>query len=94
MELHIILSVIGGSVAGIVYGLFFAYMQRRVFFSANAANPLHLFLLMFARLALGGILICYLLLSPIINPILVLVSFLGAFWLTILIKDLASHGRA
>jgi len=95
-------SLLAGTVVGIVYGLFFVETRKRAFSSCDNAHntrpaTIYLralssaFIRMIAIITLGY----YLLYFPAINSILLITSFLGSFWLTVLIitKKGLSHGR-
>lgn len=92
----IIPSVITSSVVGIVsgslYGLFFLYQRRRVFFLDATAHPAPVskikaivfsLLLCLARLSLLAFIAYYVLRMPPLPSILILVGFLIGFWFTI-----------
>ncbi len=85
-----ILSLVTGIGTGILYGLFFLLQKRRVLFSRESISEKRQFssalLFSFARIITLALLWYYVLLSPSINFILLLTSFLGAFWLTIFTK--------
>lgn len=84
------ISIIGGCILGYIYGLFFLHQRKRVFLLPSD-TPLykHYIVTLISTLGRVGILIFlwyHILLSPTINFILLLSSFLGAFWVTILMR--------
>ncbi|HZW60696.1 MAG TPA: hypothetical protein VFF04_00560 [Candidatus Babeliales bacterium] len=82
----IFLSIITGIISGIIYGLFFLLQRRRVFSLDATSYRFHALNVIFSatRILLLAVVWYYLLLSPSINLILLVTSFLGVFWLTIL----------
>lgn len=82
------LSLIAGLILGTCYGLFFLHQRRRVFL-LDPNTPLYQHYILTVLSSIGRLMLLvliwyYLLLSPAINFILLLSSFLGAFWVTIL----------
>jgi len=77
-------SLLIGLVGGILYGLSFGLFRRRKALS---------FILIVTRLSLVGVLLFYLLRSSSIHFILLLPSFLGAFWLTVFNRKAILHER-
>jgi hypothetical protein len=85
---HLITTAMGIA-AGLLYGLFFVIQQKRALFSSAQATikkSLIDMALIGARLLICALFLYRVLLSPSINFILLLISFLGAFWLIILSK--------
>ncbi len=83
-----ILSGLIGMSAGLFYGLLFITQKRRLFFTNNTQRPiwhhrLTSILLSVLRVALLAAGWYYILRSPTIPFILILVSFLAGFWLII-----------
>lgn len=83
-----LISLSGGCILGFIYGLFFLHQRRRVF-SLPSDTPAYKQYIVTLVAAVGrlGILVFlwyHILLSPTINFILLLSSFLGAFWVVLL----------
>lgn len=79
-----ILSLLIGSCVGSFYGLFFFKQKRRaLLYDQQQASVKQTIMYSTGRFTLLGILFCLLLLLTCINPILILISFLGSFWITI-----------
>lgn len=96
MVLHILLkSLFLGAGGGILYG--YSFLGHTALLSKIPAfflprNKLLLFsALSFIRLILLAILWLYVLRTPSLNIILVLISFFGGFWLMVLHKKVRSH---
>ena len=82
-----ILSLILGSCAGLIYGLFFFHQRRRVLLSNKQRQPLRTAIAYgIARLITIALLWFIVLHYPTLNPILVLVSFLITFWLVVFLS--------
>ena len=84
-----------GLTIGLVYGLSFDTHQRRVLRSGTHTSTLikHLLLLMVMRLALIIPCFYYLLRLPQIHSILVLITFIAAFWLVLFYKKAQVHDK-
>jgi len=95
--LSLIESLFLGAGAGLLYGL--SFLGHTTFISKISTNFLpgkkFLFLSLsaFLRLLLLGLLWIYILRTPSLNIILVLISFFAGFWLVILGKKVRSHER-
>lgn len=81
-------SLIIGSLIGCVYGLFFVLQQKRAFSSKqlqkNSKQFIAALLLTVTRFVLLGGCLYYLLHSPSINFILILLSCMVTFWFIVL----------
>ena len=80
-----LISLLVGSVAGIVYGLSFGLFRERRALS---------FVMTVVRLSTAGLLAFYVLRFSSIHFILLLPSFLMMFWLTVLKRKVAPHERS
>lgn len=78
-----ILSLFIGSCAGLLYGLFFFQQKRRAFVGQQQIPLTQIMRFSIARFVLIIVLFRLVLLFTCINPILILVSFLGSFWISI-----------
>jgi len=84
----VLLSIFIGSSAGLLYGLLFITQKNKIPFSESAKKQIWYhritsILLSFLRIALLAAGWYYILRSPTIPFILILVSFLAGFWLVI-----------
>lgn len=94
MELYtVVLSLITGFGVGALYGLFFLLQARRRVSPPTERYYPSPFTYALLRMITLCLLWFFLLRSPSINLILVLVSFLTAFWLVIL-NDKAVYDRS
>lgn len=84
------ISIILGTVLGILYGLFYLYNKKRVLDALHTApsrkNSAIIYLGSFARIGFIALLIGLLLRYPTIPFILTISCFLIGFWLVILFK--------
>lgn len=73
-----------GICTGLLYGLFFFKQKRRALVYGQQQAPImHIVFYSIVRFALIAILFRLVLLFACINPILILISFLGSFWISI-----------
>lgn len=88
----LISSLIIGCVTGLIYGFFFVETRRKTLSLATAKADQRKKIIIasvigtLARIALVIFLCFHLLQSTLINSILLLISFVGAFWLVVLKK--------
>lgn len=88
------ISIPLGLLIGIIYGLFFVTQQRRAFSFNQTTFTRHLatsLLLSMFRFTILAFCIVYILHSPTINPILILLSSTLAFWYIVRNKRVADH---
>jgi hypothetical protein len=83
----IINSVAAGGFIGFLYALLFVYAQKGV---PSFATHIFFTALRFALLIIAGF---YLFISPSIHPVILVLSFLIAFWLVILKQKAPPHER-
>lgn len=84
-----------GAVVGYCYGLFFITKQKKAFFIQQFHNKKRQFISFFCFSVGRFLLLCfflgYVLRSSMIHSILLLISFIGAFWFIILKKKVYFH---
>lgn len=89
-----ILSLIVGFLIGLFYGYSFVLQQRSIFFlqsTSYTSSKIIVILLFLSRVCLIGLCSLFILRSSIINSILVILTFVTAFWLIILKKKAIFH---
>lgn len=88
------ISIALGLLIGIIYGLFFVTQQRRAFSLDQPTFTRHLItslLLSTLRFTILAFCMVYILHSPSINPILILLSAPLAFWYIVRNKKVRKH---
>lgn len=79
-------------IAGIIYGCSFVLQQGSILSTvASRANHLQLIFFIALRFAILGTTLWHVLRTPGIQSILVIMPFIGAFWLVILVAKVAQY---
>lgn len=94
--LSICISASFGTMLGLLYAWLFTFSKKQMLQNHRGVQSILVRIVHTGalRIVLFGVSIYFLLRAPMITPILVLLSFLGAFWAVIMIKKVRCNERS